>query len=122
MHSSLNAVSDLLHDAFETIMSCQCSGGCANCTSISLCTQHWPYLLFAGIESALCREGNVVSSKVGAQIVIMGILNMPVDEGAIPDQDFSVIDSIVEAEPVRAEANVQVELYAESNENRIDRL
>lgn len=75
-----------------------------------------------GIESALCREGNVVSSKMGAQIVIMGILNMPIDEIAIPDQDFTIVDSIVEAEPVRAEGNVQLELYADPNETQLERL
>jgi len=47
---------------------------------------------------------------------------MPIDENAIPDQDFSIVDSIVEAGPVRAEANVRLEKYADPNENQIDRL
>ncbi|THH10272.1 hypothetical protein EW145_g1433 [Phellinidium pouzarii] len=90
-------VSDLLHDAFEILESCGCSDGCANC-----------------IRSAYCKEGNVVSSKIGAQIVIRGILGLPIDIDEIADTGYPIVaDSIVEAEPVRAVDGVAVELYIE---------
>ncbi|KAI5124321.1 hypothetical protein M0805_008928 [Coniferiporia weirii] len=89
-------VSDLLHDAFETIESCGCLDGCAEC-----------------IRSSYCKEGNIVSSKIGAQIVIRGILGLPIDIDAIPDAAQIGADSIVEAEPVRAVDGVEIELYTD---------
>lgn len=92
-------VSDLLHDAFETIESCDCQDGCANC-----------------IRSAYCKEGNVVSSKLGAQIVIRGILGLPIDMDSIPDPPESLADvpqSIVAAEPIIPVDGVEIEYYAD---------
>ncbi|KAH8117220.1 DEAD/H helicase [Phellopilus nigrolimitatus] len=90
-------VSDLLHDTFEAVESCNCSEGCADC-----------------IRSPYCKEGNVVSSKIGAQIVIRGILGLPIDVQAIPDANVQIgAESIIEAVPVRVVDGVEVELYAD---------
>lgn len=71
---------------------------------------------FKGIRSAYCKEGNVVSSKLGAQIVIRGILGLPIDMDSIPDPPESLADipqSIVVAEPIVPVDGVEVEYYAD---------
>ena len=59
-----------------------------------------------------------MSSKLGAQIIIRGILGLPIDVDAIPDPDpeFNSVhlpDTIVQAEPVRVADGVEVELYTD---------
>lgn len=69
-----------------------------------------------GIRSAYCKEGNVVSSKLGAQIVIRGILGLPIDMDSIPDPPESLVDppqSIIEARPIDAVEGVEVEYYVD---------
>ena len=66
-----------------------------------------------GIQSPYCKEGNVVSSKLGAQIIIRGLLGLPIDLDSIPDPDVQAEiypDTIVEAEHVRTMPDVEVEL------------
>ncbi|EJD05721.1 DEAD/H helicase [Fomitiporia mediterranea MF3/22] len=89
-------VSDLMHDAFETVESCDCGDGCDKC-----------------IRSAFCREHNLVYSRIGAQIVIRGILGLPIDVQAIPEGTSDGVDSIIQADPVRVADGVQVEYYAD---------
>lgn len=66
-----------------------------------------------GIRSAFCKQGNVVSSKLGAQIVLRGIMGLPIDIDAIPDPEVlaELPETIVEAGTVRALDGVQVEYY-----------
>ena len=57
----------------------------------------------------------MVSSKLGAQIIIRGLLDLPIDVEIIPDPDISTEmypDTIVEAEYVRVLQNVEVERHA----------
>jgi len=54
-----------------------------------------------------------VSSKLGAQIVLRGIMGLPIDIDAIPDPEVlaELPETIVEAGTVRALDGVQVEYY-----------
>ncbi|KAF8580679.1 P-loop containing nucleoside triphosphate hydrolase protein [Ramaria rubella] len=88
-------VSNLVHDALETVERCPCDDGCVRC-----------------IDSPACKEGNEVSSKLGAQVVLRGILGMATNLDAIPDVDpESVPGTIVEAESVRTIDGVEVEAF-----------
>ncbi|KLO10412.1 DEAD/H helicase [Schizopora paradoxa] len=88
-------VSDILYAAFEAIESCACEDGCAKC-----------------IISSYCKENNEVASKLGAQVLLRGVLGLPIDADAIPEQeDGSFTVTIVEAQTVRAVEGVEVELY-----------
>ena len=42
---------------------------------------------YIGIESSICRSANLVTSKMGAGILLRGILDLEIDEDAIPDPD-----------------------------------
>ena len=56
-----------------------------------------------------------MSSKIGAQIILRGILDLPIDVDAIPE-DFggtSHPDTVVLARTVRAIDGVHVELYTD---------
>lgn len=53
-------------------------------------------------------------SKIGAQIIIRGILGLPINIDAIPDPEFPVEtpQTIIEADNVRAVDGVEVEYWA----------
>lgn len=53
-----------------------------------------------------------MSSKIGSQIIIRGILGLPIDLEAIPEGETNGVDTIVEAEPVRVMDGVEIEYYA----------
>jgi len=53
----------------------------------------------------------VVSSKLGARVVLRGILNLPLQEDAIPLDESGIVDTIVEAEPVQMAPGIEVESY-----------
>ncbi|KAG8949918.1 hypothetical protein FRC04_008221 [Tulasnella sp. 424] len=88
--------SDLLHQALERLEACQCEDGCPSC-----------------IEAAACRSGYLVTSKLGAKLVLRGILNLPIDEDDIPDPDpeaaFNMPETVTEATDVKALAKIEVE-------------
>lgn len=64
----------------------------------------------AGIHSGTCREKNEVTSKLGASIVLKGILGIEVNPDSIPLQTDEVgHDTIVEPLGVGAVAGVSVE-------------
>lgn len=55
-------------------------------------------------------------SKLGAQIIIRGILGLPIDIDALPDPEEDIVNipqTIVEAEPVQAVEGIEVEMYAD---------
>ncbi|KAG8858046.1 hypothetical protein FRB91_010520 [Serendipita sp. 411] len=85
-------VSGLVHEAFETVESCECKSGCTYC-----------------IQSTTCKESNIVSSKLGARVVLRGLLNLPLEESAIPLDETGITNTIVDAEPVRIVPGVEVE-------------
>ncbi|CAE7103621.1 unnamed protein product [Rhizoctonia solani] len=80
-------ISTLLWEAFDKVESCTC------------------------VRGAKCSEGDVVSSKIGASLVLKSLLDIHIDPDTVPN--FGVLDSnetITEAEPVRIGRDTQVEV------------
>ncbi|KAF8184950.1 P-loop containing nucleoside triphosphate hydrolase protein [Mycena galopus ATCC 62051] len=90
-------VHELLCMAEQRVSACTCEDGCTEC-----------------IHSSACREKNEVSSKLGALIVLRGILGVEVDPDRIPIQSEMEIghDTIVEPVGVGALTGVKVEQAA----------
>ncbi|KAJ7261398.1 DEAD/H helicase [Mycena haematopus] len=87
-------VHELLAKAEQTISTCTCEDGCTEC-----------------IHSSACREKNEVASKLGALLVLRGILSIAVDPDSIPIQNEMEIghDTIVVPAGVGELAGVSVE-------------
>ncbi|KAJ7632232.1 P-loop containing nucleoside triphosphate hydrolase protein [Roridomyces roridus] len=86
-------VHELLCKAEQAIGACACDFGCTKC-----------------IHSARCKEKNEVSSKLGALLVIRGLLGIDVDPDSIPGQDAEEgHDTIVAPLGVGAMTGVKVE-------------
>ncbi|KAF7359385.1 P-loop containing nucleoside triphosphate hydrolase protein [Mycena sanguinolenta] len=87
-------VHELLCKAEQKISSCTCEEGCTEC-----------------IHSSACREKNEVTSKLGALLVLRGILDIAVDPDSIPIQNEMDIghDTIVHPAGVGELAGVTVE-------------
>lgn len=64
-----------------------------------------------GIHSAKCKEENKVSSKLGALLVIRGLLGLEINPDSIPEgvDEETGFDTIVEADYVRPVDGVEVE-------------
>lgn len=67
-----------------------------------------------GVDSPACKEGNVVSSKTGALIVLKALLGRPIDVDLLQHEPENtaytpVHDTVVEAASVRAAEGVEVE-------------
>jgi len=59
------------------------------------------FALSIGVQSSVCKEKNEVSSKIGALLIIKGVLGLPIDIDAIPAQQGRILpDTIIEAESV----------------------
>jgi len=76
-----------------------------------------PLLLIStvGIDGPYCKEGNEVSSKVGAQVIIRGLLGMPVNLDALPPAQYEYdpeMDTITEAAVVPTAEHVAIEVDA----------
>ncbi|KAL4255986.1 P-loop containing nucleoside triphosphate hydrolase protein [Pleurotus pulmonarius] len=84
----------ILHKAMNTVESCSCDEGCTNC-----------------ILSPACKENNAVYSKLGALIVLKGILalNIAVKEISKETGPMRGLPTIVEAGPVPVISGVEVE-------------
>jgi len=87
-------VSDTLHDAVNAVEACPCETGCTKC-----------------VVSPSCRENNLVSSKVGALVVLKAILNQPIDVDLIESQaeGYDAYDTIIEAPNVPLSQGVEIE-------------
>ncbi|KAJ7090229.1 P-loop containing nucleoside triphosphate hydrolase protein [Mycena belliarum] len=87
-------VYELLCKAEQEVRTCDCDEGCPNC-----------------ILSARCKERNEVSSKLGALLVLQGILDITVNPDCIPTQTVPQIghDTIVEPPGVGVMTGVSVE-------------
>ncbi|KAI0747965.1 P-loop containing nucleoside triphosphate hydrolase protein [Daedaleopsis nitida] len=88
-------VNDILSDAHDRTETCGCSEGCTSC-----------------VVSPSCKEGNLVSSKAGALIVLKALLGLPVDVDLLQPHDGMVsdaFDTVVEATSVRVAEGVEVE-------------
>lgn len=109
-----HTASEILRKAHDAVERCPCAEGCAYCTSS-------PFLMLmrtqisnttpSGIHSAKCREENKVSSKLGALLVLRGLLNLEINPESIPERvdEETGFDTIVEADYVRAVDGVEVE-------------
>ncbi|KAF7322689.1 hypothetical protein HMN09_00047700 [Mycena chlorophos] len=89
------SVYDLASQAERAISDCPCEDGCAEC-----------------IHSTSCKEKNVIASKLGAQLVLQSILDMPIDPDSVPMQTEEQLghDTIVPATVVdRQVSGVDVE-------------
>lgn len=64
-----------------------------------------------GVHSTKCREENQVSSKLGALLILRGLLNLEINPESIPERvdKETGSDTIVEAGYVRALDGVEVE-------------
>lgn len=90
-------VSAILSKACEVLETCECTEGCANCC-----------------QSPSCTEKNAVCSKMGAIVILRGILDLKIDIDSIPFEGTKAppVDTIVNAAPVRIAEGVQVEVDA----------
>ena len=96
----------LLQQAVERVDSCSCNDGCPECEIPVVANIDAP-----GINSPVCSEGNIVTSKLGAAIILKSLLNLSVDLEALPFGDergyrmetviVPVQGSVREAEQVR---------------------
>ncbi|KIJ17065.1 hypothetical protein PAXINDRAFT_111778 [Paxillus involutus ATCC 200175] len=86
--------SEILRKAHDAVDSCPCEVGCDKC-----------------IHSPRCKEGNTVSSKSGALIVLRSLLNLEINPASIPDglREVAGFNTIVEAGYVRPVDGVEVE-------------
>jgi len=62
-----------------------------------------------GVQSSTCKESNIVSSKLGARVVLRGLLNLPMEEDAIPRDENGITDTVVNADPVGVAPGVVLE-------------
>lgn len=63
-----------------------------------------------GIKLAQCKESNAVASKLGAIIILRGVLGRPVSPDDIPDTGgASILETVVAASSVRVLGDVIVE-------------
>lgn len=87
--------SDVLKRAQLAVEACPCTNGCINCI---LCPR--------------CKENNAVSSKIGALLILQGLLNLEVNDNSVPTQtnEEGGFDTIVKAGFVRPIDGVQVEV------------
>ncbi|KAF9511370.1 hypothetical protein BS47DRAFT_1298934 [Hydnum rufescens UP504] len=90
-------ITDLLEQALSTIEKCECreDDGCTSC-----------------IQSAMCRERNVVASKLGAKVILQSVLGRTINEDELgPDLDRPLsMDTVVPASTVHGMDSVVVEL------------
>ncbi|KAK0240550.1 P-loop containing nucleoside triphosphate hydrolase protein [Armillaria nabsnona] len=87
-------VYDILHKAYEAIVSCDCEDvkGC--------------------VQSPSCKEGNKVCSKSGALVILKALLGYEVDPDSIPDEHDTFeggTDTIVSASHVRKLGDIEIE-------------
>ena len=66
----------------------------------------------SGVQSGLCREGNQVSSKHGAHLILRSMLGFDIDPDSIPPQNerIGAFQTVVEATYVRPIDGTEVEV------------
>ena len=64
-------------------------------------------LLILGITSPVCSEGNIVTSKIGAGVILKALLNIRIDVDTLPDGDEkgTSIETIVPVKELVKEAD-----------------
>ncbi|KAF8677689.1 DNA replication factor CDT1 like [Rhizoctonia solani] len=87
-------ISALLWEAFEKVESCQCEDGCPSC-----------------VRGAKCSEGDAVTSKVGAALILKTLLDIQIDPDTVPNfGNLELSDTVVEAELVRSARETKIEV------------
>jgi DEAD/DEAH box helicase domain-containing protein len=72
----------LLQQAVERVDSCSCNDGCPECDIPAVVNFDKP-----GINSTVCSEGNIVTSKLGATVILKSLLDLDIDLEALPFGD-----------------------------------
>ncbi|CAD6569915.1 MAG: hypothetical protein CYPHOPRED_003651 [Cyphobasidiales sp. Tagirdzhanova-0007] len=92
---AFDRIGTLLMQAADRVIGCGCSDGCPRC-----------------IASSMCSQANIVTSKLGAMIVLQILTGRGIDLDAIPVQEelsgVTPSDTIISVQPVRAGPNVLV--------------
>ncbi|EAU88392.2 DEAD/H helicase [Coprinopsis cinerea okayama7 len=91
---AFDEVEAILDRACTVVCSCSCEDGCAKC-----------------VQSLVCKEANQVSSKVGAEIILKGILGQDISYNyeQVKSTPYTGPNTIVEAPAVKALEGVQIE-------------
>ncbi|KAL0947335.1 hypothetical protein HGRIS_013454 [Hohenbuehelia grisea] len=85
---------DLLTKACDAIVNCSCEEGCTEC-----------------VLSARCKENNEVFSKLGAQLILQGVLGRDINANAVPAAESGRgFNTIVDAESVPITSGVEIEI------------
>ncbi|KAF8894415.1 P-loop containing nucleoside triphosphate hydrolase protein [Infundibulicybe gibba] len=86
-------VNNFLAEACGIIEACRCDHGCTHC-----------------VQSPACREGNEVSSKLGARLILQGLLGTRINPDEIsPLSGIVALDTITDALPVRVIEGLRIE-------------
>jgi len=65
----------LLERAEKVIERCPCESGCTSCGCFGVTVKiMFKYYRRTGIQSNICKDANLISSKVGARIIFNGLL------------------------------------------------
>ncbi|KAG8690861.1 hypothetical protein FRC11_008575 [Ceratobasidium sp. 423] len=87
-------ISTLLWGAFDKVESCPCEEGCPSC-----------------VRGAKCSEGDVVSSKIGASLILKSLLDVHIDPDMVPNLgSLELSETIAEAESIRTARGTNVEV------------
>jgi DEAD/DEAH box helicase domain-containing protein len=90
----------LLQQAVERVDTCGCNDGCPECKCL------YYSRLISGITSPVCKEGNIVTSKIGAVIILKSLLNITIDVDNLPfgDERGTTIETVVPVNDLVKEA------------------
>lgn len=83
---AFDRVNELLAQAHTSIVSCPCAEGCPSCEFRVFSISSQVDNRAIGISSTVCSQGNIVCSKIGAQVVLASLLGYTIDVDAIPEQ------------------------------------
>lgn len=113
-HFRLLVAKSILDKAHLAIQNCQCENGCTRCEiDVSVFLKLWSLICHEGVQSAFCKEGNKVCSKLGAELILKQILGLDINQDGIPYRmDPLPHNTIVEAFPVSVADGVNVEYYS----------
>ncbi|KAJ1306701.1 hypothetical protein OPQ81_007693 [Rhizoctonia solani] len=87
-------ISGLLWKAFDKLKSCPCEEGCPSC-----------------VRGVKCSEGDIVSSKIGASLILRSLLDIHIDPDTVPNfGGLELNETVVEAESVRTSRDTKLEV------------
>ena len=106
------SVTDLLHQALSDIEKCDCTDdeGCPSCELRRDTFCIFQLTARVGTRMASCKESNAVASKLGAIVILRGVLGLSTSPDDIPDSgEVEVLETVVTASAVRTLGDVAVE-------------